>query len=344
MGKKLDSDGTSLGKVLSLYTLLLFEKQRFSLTELAKKMQVSKPTMLRYLARLEESPFCQIQSGKRGRENTYWLERPATLPKISLNAEGLQQLALCRDFMLHILPEAMHIQVDTVLQQATAFLPQKDSNKKEVQENDMEKGLLSIGQAFTKGRIDYAPFKNTLETLMQAIREHIVCEITYKSTRKGPGRTFEYAPKRLVAFREAIHISGWKVSDKGAVSIVSDHATDLALHRIIKIQLTRRSSSALPDIVEKHEGSFGYMEDEPFTVKIKFASSAAMYVGEREWSTDQDIKDHKNGAITLTLTARSALEIRSWVLGFGADAELLSPDWLREEMAEAIEHLYKAYA
>jgi len=343
MGKKLDSDGTSLGKVLSLYTLLLFNKQRFSLTELAKKLQVSKPTMLRYLARLEESTFCQIQSCKQGRENLYWLDRPDTLPQISLNAEGLQQLALCRDFMLHLLPDAMRMQVDTVLQQATAFLPQEDISKKEIQENDTEKGLLSLGQAFTKGRIDYTPFKNTLETLMQAIRKHLVCEITYKATRKGPECTFEYAPKRLIAFRDAMHSSGWKVTDKGAVSIVLDYDTTLALHRITSIRLTKRSSVALPDVVEKHEGSFGYMEDEPFSVAIKFAASAATYVAEREWSTDQHIQDHDDGTITLTLTARSPVELCSWVLGFGAQAELLSPDWLRDEIKNDIRYLYNIY-
>jgi hypothetical protein len=44
---------------------------------------------------------------KRGREAAYSLDRPKRPPQLCLDAEGLYQLALCYDFMLHLLPDSM---------------------------------------------------------------------------------------------------------------------------------------------------------------------------------------------------------------------------------------------
>lgn len=89
-------------------------------------MKTSKPTILCYITRLRDSNFCQIYSTKRGRENIYRLEHADTLAKVRFKPKGLQQLALCRDFMLHLFPHSMQFFVDAVLQQGTAFLPQDD--------------------------------------------------------------------------------------------------------------------------------------------------------------------------------------------------------------------------
>lgn len=349
MGKKWDPDTTSLEKMLAVYTLLLFERRRFTLTTLSKELNIPKPTLLRYLTRLQASRFGNILSEKIGRESYYWIDYSAKPPQLSLNVESLQQLALCRDFMTHLLPHAMRLNVDAILQQTTAFLPKDTVSGTKEQGNDIlkstaGKGLLSIGESFSKGRIDYAPFKGSMEKIIQAIREHIVCEISYKSSRQGAERTFDYAPKRLIAFREALHVSGWKVTDKGAVDALYDLPADLALHRITKVSLTKRFSEKIPDIIEKHDGSFGYIEAAPFTVTVRFTPSVATYVAERQWSTDQQIQDHEDGAITLTLTARSPDEVCSWVLGFGTQAELLTPQGLRNEIAKRVDYLHDVYS
>jgi predicted DNA-binding transcriptional regulator YafY len=68
-------------------------------------------------------------------------------------------------------------------------------------------------------------------------------------------------------------------------------------------------------------------------VRVKFSSVAATYVAEREWSEDQKVTTHKDGSITLAMTARSPAEVISWVLSFADAAELLSPKRLRDDLA-----------
>jgi predicted DNA-binding transcriptional regulator YafY len=146
-----------------------------------------------------------------------------------------------------------------------------------------------------------------------------------------------------VAYREAIHIHGWVVSEKGKAAPLFDKPTRLALQRLRNVLVTQRGAAHLPDVEEEHKGLFGVMEKEPFPVRIKFAPAAATYVAEREWSEDQKVTVHKDGSITLAMTARSPAEVISWVLSFADAAELLAPEWLREELARHVETLAGAY-
>ena len=86
------------------------------------------------------------------------------------------------------------------------------------------------------------------------------------------------------------------------------------------------------------------MEDEPFTARIRFDKAAATYVAEREWSDGQKVTFHKDGSITLAVTARSHVEFISWILSFGDVAEVLSPKWLRDAVVEKASALAALYA
>jgi len=66
-------------------------------------------------------------------------------------------------------------------------------------------------------------------------------------------------------------------------------------------------------------------------------------VAEREWSEGQKIVVHKDGGMTLTMTARSPAEIISWVLSFDEAAELLAPKHLRKAVAEKLRALAARY-
>lgn len=333
MGKKWNIDAKPAEKLLALYSMLLFSGREASLSDLSRELNCSKQAVGRLIDQLEASRFGKLLRAKQGRESVYRLDRPKNLPKLSLNAEGLHQLALCRDFILHLLPESMRKVVDATLQQASAYLP----------EGGTPDDLLSIGTSFAKGRIDYSSFQDMLQAVTKGIRQGKVCAVQYKASLNGEVKSFEFAPKRLVAYREAIHIHGWIVSDKGTAAPLFEKPTNLALQRLQKVFVTRRSAAHIPDVKEEHKGTFGVMEDKPFPVRVKFSASAATYAAERVWSEDQKVTVHKDGSVTLAMTARRSTEVIAWVLSFADTAELLSPKWLRAELAEHVATLAARY-
>jgi predicted DNA-binding transcriptional regulator YafY len=324
MPKKWNQDAKPSEKLLVLYSLLLFSRREVSLTELSSRLACSKPSVMRLINQLEASQVAQLVRGKRGKETVYILHRPGSMPKINLNAEGLYQLALCRDFLMHLLPESMRKTVDATLQQASAVLPE-DSEYSEI-----------LAQVVSKGRIDYTPFQDKLQILIRCIREHKVCRVHYKSVLDKQ-KEFDFAPKILTAFHEVIYINGWIVTERGSVQKKYETSTKLALQRFQKITLTKRSSQLLPEPFTDSSAAFGLVGDTPFKVDILFDKVAATYVAEREWSKGQQIATRDDGSIVLSMTARSKVELTSWILGFGSAAEALSPEWLRKDVLEQSE-------
>lgn len=325
------TDAKPAEKLLSLYTLLLFSHKEISLSELSVALECSKQSVSRLIVQLEGSRFGKILRTQRGREALFRLERPKQLPQISLGADGLAQLALCREFLLHLLPPAMHIEMKHSLQQASAFLPEKEQFKP-----------IDIGGRLRKGSIDYSPFQGVLDTLIQAIRENNTCSVQYKASLHGTEKHFDYAPKRLLVFHESILIAGWIVETNDRVAPVYESPTRLSLQRIITCLGNNKSTEHLPPIPESDSASFGIMGGESFAATIQFSPNAATYISERQWSMNQTLEHNSDGSVTLNLTVQSLAECISWILSFGVTATVLSPDWLRDKIKQvALGLVYK---
>lgn len=334
MGKKWNRDASPAEKMLSLYSLLLFTRHQWSLTKLAETLNCSKQTVCRLIDQLEASVYGKVIRTQKGREAFYHLDRPQDAPCLSLDAEGLELLALCRDFVLHLLPESFRKRSEGALRLASSFTSQNEATALEP---------LPPGYALHKGRIDYQPHQETIQTLMAAIRTSQVCSLVYKSGPAADPRSFEFAPLRVIAYNESIRILGWMVTDQGPVEALYDSPAILPLHRIQTAALTQRKTGKLPKAPEPSPEVFGLMSGEAFTAIIKFQARAAAYASERQWSSGQKIEFQDDGAIIVELETGSELELIAWVLSFGDAAELLSPQWLRQKMADKIRGLNQIY-
>ncbi len=332
MGRKL-ADAKPAEKLLSLFTTLLFTNGRYSLGALAEMLDCSKQTVSRLLLQMEGARYGKLAREKQGKEVFFKLLRPEKLPAVSLDAEGLSQLILCRDFLVRLLPKKMQAQMQKSLEVAVSYLPP-----------GTQKMPGSVATSVAKGHIDYEPFQGYLETLMKAIQANRVCLVSYRRSINRPEREYDYAPKRLVAYREGIFVLGYMVADKGSPLPLHAEPTLLALHRMTGCILTRRTSERVPDVQAPQQGALGLMDwGEPFEVVVKFAPSAATYVAERQWSANQQVEIGEDGSLLLRVQAANEPECLAWVLGFGTSAELLEPQWLREKLAGELEYMLAKY-
>lgn len=332
MGCKL-SDAKPAEKLLSLFTTLLFTSRRYSLSDLAEMLDCSKQTVSRLLLQMEGARYGKLAREKQGKEVFFKLLRPEKLPAVSLDAEGLSQLLLCRDFLVKLLPKKMQAQMQKSLEVAVSYLP-----------TGYQKMPGSVATSLAKGHIDYEPFQGYLETLIKAIRANRVCQVSYSRSINKPQREYDYAPKRLVAYREGIFVIGYIVTDKGTPLPTHDEPTPLALHRMTGCTLTRRTSENVPDVSPPPQDALGVMDwGEPFEVLVKFAPAAATYVAERQWSAHQQVEICDDGSLLLRVQVANEPECVSWVLSFGTAAELLEPEWLRKKLTEEVGELFATY-
>ncbi len=344
MGKKLNPDARPAEKLLSMYTYLLVNKREVSLSALANELEISKQTVLRLLKQLEASRFGKLIQTKKGRESFYQLDKPKDMPKLTLDADGLNQLVMCRNFMLHLLPKSTKDKIDTTIKQASAYTNSND------EENNFS--IDGYGKSITKGSIDYTNFQEQLDVLTKCIQKDCVCSIVYKKSIFEEPKEHDFAPKRIVTYNHTISVQGLLVNNMGKAVAKHESISQLPLHRIQKAEITRRSSAhlAMPEV--KNEDLFGYMDTknstESIKVEVEFAKGAANYVSERIWSKDQEIKvihDKKtnDSKLILSMSVRNSKEFIAWVLGFGEKAKILSPQNLVEEMKEMLTQINKNY-
>jgi CRISPR-associated endonuclease/helicase Cas3 len=83
--------------------------------------------------------------------------------------------------------------------------------------------------------------------------------------------------------------------------------------------------------------------DQPVDVVLRFVPEAAPYVRERTWHPSQEIESPRDGGLTLRLCIAEPREMLPWIRSWGAQVEVIAPDWLREKVAEELKTAAEIY-
>ena len=81
----------------------------------------------------------------------------------------------------------------------------------------------------------------------------------------------------------------------------------------------------------------------PQRVRLRFAPTAARYVREKVWHPSQSLSKRKDGGVVLTMKVTTLLEVKRWVLSFGAECEVLEPAQLRREIKHDADEMASRY-
>jgi len=254
----------------------------------------------------------------------YRVKTPPKRPNASLSHDELQRLVMCKDMLCNLLPRAYKDDISATLNHATVLLHDQDQRASAFQ---------TISQGLVKGGIDYTPFQEHLSRFIEAINKRKVCKVKYKAPHHTNPKTYHFVPMRLAAFRETIYVRGLEVEPRGAVDVI--RVMTFPLHRFHDVQPECRELLEGAENAYKAElddtGAFGIINKSPFTVEVRFTTPmASEYARERTWGSDQEAMPAEDGTCTIRFTAQSEVEVVKWVLGFGADAELMAPANLRQ--------------
>ena len=165
------------------------------------------------------------------------------------------------------------------------------------------------------------------DALAQAVMEGAEVEFAYTklSGEKSEQRTVR--PYHLGCIENQWYLFGHDGA-RGAVRT-------FALPRVRAVERTgvrfrRPKNFSLAKILE---GSFAVFEGgQARRVRVRFAGVAARLVGERVWHATQKLKADARGLV-LEMRVGLSPDLRQWVLGWGAEAEVLEPPELRRAVA-----------
>lgn len=79
---------------------------------------------------------------------------------------------------------------------------------------------------------------------------------------------------------------------------------------------------------------------------LEFKSSVAIRIKETLWHPEQEIKDLAGGGVKLTLPIAEAsyLELKPWLLSWGATVNVIAPESLKEELRVSVEEMGENYS
>ena len=182
-----------------------------------------------------------------------------------------------------------------------------------------------------------------LRLLTQAWAERRVVELTYDPSTYDPARPPRAARVRpyLIepsAETHALYLIGFDETKGGLRTF--------KLERIRALSMTPVQFDPPPDgeIEAALDRAWGIVADQDVVeVVLRFDRSVASRVAETSWHPTQSLAKNADGSLTWRARVSGTLEIRPWILGWGADVEVLAPVALRGEVAEVVRRAAARY-
>jgi len=176
-----------------------------------------------------------------------------------------------------------------------------------------------------------------VDKLLEATLHFRVATMRYHSRSSGKTKDYVVHPYRL-AFAQGGHYLQAFVPEYGNVRT-------FAIERIMSVSLEKQTFTPpreMPDDI--FANSLGVNSGPAERVEIAFDAEIAPYVRARVWHASQEVRDGDNGSLTLTMQVCHDWALRSWILGWGRFARVMSPRKLAAEIEADLDAALKQYS
>ncbi len=184
----------------------------------------------------------------------------------------------------------------------------------------------------------YVESRETIQVLNDAVLAGRTLCMLYRTGRTGALSERELDPYRVWYRGGGLYVIGHDHQ--------SGEIRTFAVDRIQRIEATdtRFETRDDFDFDAYTASSFGVIAEPATRVRIVFESSWATYVEEHTWHPSQKLEALPDGRLELSMEVGGIAELRSWVLSFGAGAEVLEPETLRSDVRRELETAMARYA
>jgi len=86
------------------------------------------------------------------------------------------------------------------------------------------------------------------------------------------------------------------------------------------------------------------VQGEPTQVRLRFAEDHAPYVRDLAWPESYRFEKEADGRLLMSFETGGFFGLKRWVISWGADAEVLEPEWLREDMKKEVAAMAEIYS
>lgn len=280
-------------------------------SDLAEDCGVARRTIYRDLMALDEMGVPVWE--ERGR---FGIDRAAYLSTVRLNINEAIALYFAARLLTHHSDEH-NPHIVSALDKLAAGLPDQTIA-----------GSIAQAAAVVRARPVRSDYIRHLEVLTRAWADRRIVLLRYRAPNRESTER-EVAPYFIEVSR----------STPAAYVIGHDRLRDAI--RTFKIERIERA-----DLLDEHytipddfdpsaflASAWGVMDGAEVRIHLRFSAEAAPRVRETVWHRSQQLIERGDGGCDLLMTIGGFREVMPWVLGWGADVEVLAPAVLRDEVA-----------
>jgi predicted DNA-binding transcriptional regulator YafY len=314
--------GEQLARQWQLVQRLARSRAGVGVEELAADVGCTVRTVYRDLDALNLAGFPVMTERRDGRAYHRFIDT-YRLGDVPFTADEVLALAFGEDLLRTLEGTVFHDSIRSALAKIRAGLGP------ELQ--DYLGGLAQAFRVLPGPHKNYARQRDTIRVLNEAVLGRRTLRMRYRTGRTGQTRARELDPYRVWYRSGGLYVVG--------LDHHSDEIRTFAVDRIGEIEpLERRFRVREGFDFDAYIGSsFGVVAETPVRVRIRFAPGHhANYVEERSWHPSQSLARGSDGSLELSMEVGGTTELRSWVLSFGPDAEVLEPASLRDEVVREL--------
>jgi predicted DNA-binding transcriptional regulator YafY len=320
--------GDQLSRQWRLFQKLAHSRYGIGLEALVTELECTKRTVYRDLDALQFAGF-PVTSEKRDGRVHYRMLESFGIGDVPFTPDEILALAFGEDLLRTLEGTVFHDSVRSALGKIRASLSPALTDY-----------LARLGQSFRVlpgPHKSYARYRDTIRTLNEAVLARETVRIRYRTGGTGTASSRDVDPYRVWYRSGGLYVVG--------LDHRSEEIRTFAVDRISSLSRTgRRFEPRVGFDFDAYVGSsFGVVHEPATRVRIVFEKAWATYVEERTWHPSQKLSRRPGGKLELAMEVGGASELRSWVLSFGAGAEVLEPAPLRDDVARELDAARRRY-
>lgn len=297
---------------------------------LAERLEVDERTIHRDITFLRDFYCAPVEYDNRRRG--YYLQDPCfTLPGLRLSEGEAVALLLGLNALSACGHTGLEGPLNSLMNKLPLILPAEVS----VDLDEIRQGISFVAEP---PRGDIEKVAANFSAIRQAIDKSERLEINYYS----PGRD-ELTVRRVDPYHLRHFHGAWYMA---AYCHLRGEVRTFALDRIIHLapvdEHFQRPTSFNP---YEYFGNSWRLERGSGThrVTVRFSPYQARWLRGRRWHPTQQTEEGADGSLTVSFTVSSLGEVKRWVMQYGAEAEVLEPTELREEIARETARMARVY-
>jgi proteasome accessory factor B len=172
--------------------------------------------------------------------------------------------------------------------------------------------------------------------LLEATLHFRVTTMTYHSVSSKRIKEYVVHPYRLAFAQGGMYLLAYVPEYKSVRTF--------AIDRITSVTLEKQTFTPKQDIGDDvFANSLGVNTGPAQRVEIEFTADVAPYVRARVWHASQDVRDHGDGGIRVTMDVCHDWALRSWILSWGPFARVVAPALLARAIRADLEAAGRHY-